>query len=104
MRIKGLVWLGIPADDYPAAVQFFTQTLGLAVAFDEADTVELSRKTMTGSSYSAQATAISSFTGAAARASFPCSKWTTLTKHATSWREEEPRSSVSRSLMGFGAG
>ena len=42
MRIKGLVWLGIPADDYPAAVQFFTQTLGLEVAFDEAGTMELS--------------------------------------------------------------
>ena len=42
MRIKGLVWLGIPADDYVAAVRFFTQTLGLAVAFDEAGTVELS--------------------------------------------------------------
>jgi len=42
MRIKGLVWLGIPADDYVAAVRFFTQTLGLAVAFDEAGTMELS--------------------------------------------------------------
>jgi catechol 2,3-dioxygenase-like lactoylglutathione lyase family enzyme len=42
MRIKGLAWLGIPADDYPAAVQFFTQTLGLEVAFDEAGTMELS--------------------------------------------------------------
>jgi catechol 2,3-dioxygenase-like lactoylglutathione lyase family enzyme len=41
MRIKGLVWLGIPAGNYAAAVQFFTQTLGLEVAFDEADTVEL---------------------------------------------------------------
>jgi predicted enzyme related to lactoylglutathione lyase len=42
MRIKGLVWVGIPADDYAAAVRFFTQTLGLAVAFDEAGTMELS--------------------------------------------------------------
>jgi predicted enzyme related to lactoylglutathione lyase len=42
MKIKGLVWLGIPADNYAAAVQFFTQTLGLEVAFDEADTTELS--------------------------------------------------------------
>jgi predicted enzyme related to lactoylglutathione lyase len=41
MRIKGMVWLGIPADDYPAAAQFFTQTLGLEVAFDEAGTMEL---------------------------------------------------------------
>ena len=42
MRIRGLVWLGIPASDYAAAVRFFTQTLGLEVAFDEAGTMELS--------------------------------------------------------------
>jgi len=42
MRVKGLVWLGIPADDYAAAVRFFTETLGLEVAFDEAGTTELS--------------------------------------------------------------
>jgi len=42
MRIKGLVWLGIAAGDYATAVQFFTQTLGLEVAFEEAGTVELS--------------------------------------------------------------
>jgi len=41
MRIKGLVWLGIPADNYGAVVQFFTQTLGFEVAFDDAGTVEL---------------------------------------------------------------
>jgi predicted enzyme related to lactoylglutathione lyase len=42
MRVKGLPWLGIPADDYASAVRFFTETLGLDVAFDEADTMELS--------------------------------------------------------------
>jgi len=42
MRIKSLVWLGIPVGDYATAVQFFTQTLGLEVAFDEVGTVELS--------------------------------------------------------------
>jgi len=42
MKIKGLVWLGIPTNNYAAAVQFFTQALGLEVAFDEADTMELS--------------------------------------------------------------
>ncbi len=42
MRVKGLVWLGIPADDYASAVRFFTQTLGLEMAFDEAGTTELS--------------------------------------------------------------
>jgi predicted enzyme related to lactoylglutathione lyase len=41
MRIKGIVWLGIPTDEYAAAAQFFTQTLGLEVAFDEAGTMEL---------------------------------------------------------------
>jgi predicted enzyme related to lactoylglutathione lyase len=42
MRVKGLVWLGIPAQDYAGAVRFFREVLGLAVAFDEPDTVELS--------------------------------------------------------------
>jgi predicted enzyme related to lactoylglutathione lyase len=42
MRVKGLVWLGIPADDYAGAVRFFTETVGLEVAFDEASTTELS--------------------------------------------------------------
>jgi predicted enzyme related to lactoylglutathione lyase len=42
MRVKGLVWLGIPADDHAAAVGFFTETLGLDVAFDEAGTTEMS--------------------------------------------------------------
>ena len=41
MRVKGLVWLGIPAGDYAAAVRFFAQTLGLEVAFDDGNTVEL---------------------------------------------------------------
>jgi catechol 2,3-dioxygenase-like lactoylglutathione lyase family enzyme len=41
MRIKGTVWLGIPTDDYAAATHFFTQTLGLEVAFDQAGTMEL---------------------------------------------------------------
>ena len=41
MKLKGLVWLGIPAGDYAAAVRFFGQTLGLEVAFDEGSTVEL---------------------------------------------------------------
>jgi predicted enzyme related to lactoylglutathione lyase len=41
MRVKGLVWLGIPAGDYAAAVRFFGTTLGLEVAFDEGNTVEL---------------------------------------------------------------
>ena len=42
MKVKGLVWLGIPADDYAAAVRFFAGTLGMDVAFDERNTVELS--------------------------------------------------------------
>jgi predicted enzyme related to lactoylglutathione lyase len=42
MKVKGLVWLGIPADDYAAAFRFFARTLGMDVAFDEGDTVELS--------------------------------------------------------------
>jgi predicted enzyme related to lactoylglutathione lyase len=42
MRVKGLVWLGILADDYAGAVRFFTETLSLDVAFDEPGTIELS--------------------------------------------------------------
>jgi len=42
MRVKGLVWLGIPTDDYAGAVRFFAETLGLHVVFDESDTTELS--------------------------------------------------------------
>ena len=41
MRVKGLAWLGIPAGDYAAAVRFFGETLGLEVAFDSGNTVEL---------------------------------------------------------------
>ena len=41
MRVKGLVWLGMPAGDYAAAVRFFGETLGLEMAFDAGNTVEL---------------------------------------------------------------
>jgi predicted enzyme related to lactoylglutathione lyase len=41
MRVKALVWLGIPVDDCAGAGAFFARTLGLEVAFDEPDTVEL---------------------------------------------------------------
>ena len=41
MRIKGMVWLSVPTDDYEAAARFLTQTLGLEVAVDQAGTVEL---------------------------------------------------------------
>jgi catechol 2,3-dioxygenase-like lactoylglutathione lyase family enzyme len=42
MKVKGLVWLGIPAADYAGAAWFVTETVGLDVAFDEAGTMELS--------------------------------------------------------------
>jgi hypothetical protein len=38
MRVTGLVWLGIPADDYTASVGFFRDVLGMDVAFDEGNT------------------------------------------------------------------
>ena len=38
---KGLAGLGIPGGDYAAAVRFFGETLGLDVAFDAGNTVEL---------------------------------------------------------------
>ena len=50
MRVKGLVWLAIPAGGYPAAVRFFDETQGLQVAFDEGNTVEGAVGTATGSS------------------------------------------------------
>ena len=37
---EGLVWPGIPAGDFAAAVRFFGETLGLDVAFDAGHTVE----------------------------------------------------------------
>jgi hypothetical protein len=42
MRVNGLVWLGIPADDHAGMARFFTQTLGMDVAFHEAGIMELS--------------------------------------------------------------
>jgi hypothetical protein len=41
MRVKGLVWLGIPAGAYAAAVRFFAQPLDLEVAFNEGNILEL---------------------------------------------------------------
>jgi hypothetical protein len=41
MRVKGLAWLGILADAYAAAVRFFGEILGLEVAFDAGNAVEL---------------------------------------------------------------
>jgi catechol 2,3-dioxygenase-like lactoylglutathione lyase family enzyme len=37
-----LAWLGIRTDDYEATLRLFRETLGLAVEFEEQDTVELS--------------------------------------------------------------
>jgi predicted enzyme related to lactoylglutathione lyase len=42
MKVRGLVWLGIPVEDYASAVRFFAGTLGLELAFEEASTIELS--------------------------------------------------------------
>ncbi len=41
MKVRGLVWLGIPVEDYASAVRF-AGTLGLELAFEEASTIELS--------------------------------------------------------------
>ncbi len=72
MRVKGLVWLGIPADDYASAVRFFTQTLGLEMAFEAPRNCP--RRMTTGSRCLARATATSGSTGIAVRASCPCSR------------------------------
>ena len=44
MRVKGLFWLGTPARAYAAAVRFFCETLGLEVAYDAGNTVELAAR------------------------------------------------------------
>ena len=54
--VKGLVWLGIPASDYAAAVRFFGATLGLEVAFDEGTTWNWPPATAKRFSYSAPST------------------------------------------------
>ncbi len=41
VRIKGLVWLGVPTDRYEQTVGFFQHVLGMSVAFQEGTTVEL---------------------------------------------------------------
>ena len=41
MRVKGLAWLGIPPPGTTRPVRFFGETLGLEVAFDAGNTVEL---------------------------------------------------------------
>jgi hypothetical protein len=41
MRVKGLAWPRRPAGDYAAAVRIFGETLGLELAFDAGNTVEL---------------------------------------------------------------
>jgi catechol 2,3-dioxygenase-like lactoylglutathione lyase family enzyme len=41
VRIKGLVWLGVPTERYEQTVDFFHHALGMRVAFQEGTTVEL---------------------------------------------------------------
>jgi hypothetical protein len=101
MRVKGLVWLGIPVDDYASAVRLFAESLGLDVAFDEANSMELvRRRTATRSSCLALATTISGSAGAVAPGWFPYSKWTTLTKRALTWPDVGSKSSASQSRTG----
>ena len=104
MRIKGLVWLGIPAGDYAAADRFFTQILGLAVAFDEAGTMELSAETDDRIQLFGPGHRYFEFYRSRGASIVPLFEWTTSTGHATSWPGEEPRSLVSRNRMGFGPG
>ena len=42
MKVRGLVWLGIPTEEYASAVRLFAGALGLELAFEEASTIELS--------------------------------------------------------------
>src|SRR6185312_8136510 len=61
-RVKGLVWLGMPAGAYAAPVRFFGDTLGLEGASMRGTPWNLPPGTATGSSYSAPATAPSGAT------------------------------------------
>ena len=104
MRIKGLVWLGIPADDYAAAVRFFTQTLRLAVAFDEAGTMELSAANDDRIQLFGPGHRYFEFYRSRGASIVPLFEVDNSTARATSWPGEEPRSLAGRSPMGFGRG
>ncbi len=81
------VWSGwaSPPGAYAAAVQFFRETLGLEVAFDAGNTVELAAGNDDRIQLFGPATAPSSSTAATAPASSRCPRWTTRIRRAPSW-------------------
>jgi hypothetical protein len=82
---KGLAWLGIPGGDYAAAVRFFGETLGLELAFDTGNTVELAARNGDRIQLFGSATATSSSTATTAPGSSRCWRWTTRIRRAPSW-------------------
>ena len=104
MRVKGLVWLGIPADDYAAAVRFFGETLGLEVAFDEGNTVKLAAGNGDRIQPFAPATGTSSSAATRVPASSRCSRWMTWTRRAPSWSAAAPSYWAGRSRPAPGRG
>jgi hypothetical protein len=82
MKVRGLVWLGIPTEEYASAVRLFAGTLGLELAFEEASTVELSTENGDKVQLFGQGIAISISAGTTTRRSFRSSKLTSLMKRA----------------------
>jgi len=96
MRVKGLVWLGIAAADYPAAVRVLRRDLGLELAFDEGNTVELAAGNGDRIQLFGPGTATSSSAAARTPASSRCSRWTTWIRRAPSRSAAAPSCSASR--------
>lgn len=82
MKVRGLVWLGIPTEEYASAVRLFAGTLGLELAFEEASTIELSAGNGDKVQLFGQGHRYFDFCGATTRRSFRSSKLTTLMKRA----------------------
>jgi hypothetical protein len=84
MRVKGQVWLGIPAGAYAAGIRFFGETLGLEVAFDAGNTVELA--TGNGDRIQPFGSGHRSFEFYRSHgdSTVPCSRWTTWIGRAPS--------------------
>ena len=101
---KGQVWLGIPAGAYAAAVRFFCETLGLEVAFDAGNTVELA----TGNGDRIQPFGPGrrsfEFYRSHGDSTVPCSRWTTWIRRAPSLPAAAPSCSASQNQTTPGPG
>jgi catechol 2,3-dioxygenase-like lactoylglutathione lyase family enzyme len=83
-RGKGQVWLGVPAGAYAAAVRFFCETLGLEVAFDAGNTVELTAGNGDRIQPFGPGHHYFEFYRSHGASTVPCSRWTTWIRRAPS--------------------